>query len=117
MLTLEARDAAFCNGTYGNDAGGAHEDWHFTGELTGSAASENLTLANNVFDRFEPVSYTHLFLEKAARRACSNARAGPRHNDNFVCESIHYVPDEFYERSERQWAIDLGQKNYCALVG
>ena len=57
------------------------------------------------------------FLEKAARRACSNARAGPRHNDNFVCESIHYVPDEFYERSERQWAIDLGQKNYCALVG
>jgi hypothetical protein len=57
------------------------------------------------------------FLQEAARRACSNARAGPRYDDNFVCESIHDVSDEFYERSGRQWAIDLGQKNYCALVG
>jgi hypothetical protein len=57
------------------------------------------------------------FLQKAERRACSNAGAGPRHNDNFVCESIHDVSVEFYERGERQWAIDLGQKYYCALVG
>jgi hypothetical protein len=57
------------------------------------------------------------FLQEAARRARSNARAGPRYDDNLVFESIHDFSDEFYERSERQWAIDLGQKNHCALVG
>jgi hypothetical protein len=36
------------------------------------------------------------FLEKAACRACSNARAAPGHNDNFVFESIHDFPDTLW---------------------
>jgi hypothetical protein len=36
------------------------------------------------------------FPQKAARRARSNARARPRHNDNFVFESIHDFPDTLW---------------------
>jgi hypothetical protein len=39
------------------------------------------------------------FLEKAARRACSDSRASTRHNDNFVFESSHDFSDEPYGRS------------------
>jgi hypothetical protein len=38
------------------------------------------------------------FLEKAACCACSNARAGPRHNDNFFFESSH-------DFSDTEWAM------------
>jgi len=53
LLALKASDAAFCNGAYRNDAGGTHEDRRFTRELTGFTAPEHLTLADNVFHRFE----------------------------------------------------------------
>jgi len=53
LLALEASDAAFCNGAYGDNAGRTHEDRRFAREVTGATAPEHPTLANDVFDRFE----------------------------------------------------------------
>jgi hypothetical protein len=55
------------------------------------------------------------FLQEAARRASSNARAGPRYDDNFVFESIHDFSDETCGHSYRKSASKPGRyERSCA---
>jgi hypothetical protein len=53
LLALKASDAAFCNGTHGDNVAGAHEDRSFTRKFTGDTSSEHFKLADDIFDRFE----------------------------------------------------------------
>jgi hypothetical protein len=100
LLALEASDAAFCDGPYGDDAGSTHENRRFTGEITGDTATEDLALADDIFDGFEftfeddeearlftftdePLARLELNVGRASRQASSFLPFNPRKQSDF----------------------------------
>jgi hypothetical protein len=113
LLTLEASDAAFCNGAYGDNAGGTHKDRHFTGELTGDIATEHPALADDVFDGFEftfeddEEARLFTFTDEPLARLEMNVGRASREAASFLFVNTRKNGDCF----------EFSRSNHCALLG
>jgi hypothetical protein len=112
LLALKARDAAFCNGAYGDNVGSTHEDWHFARELTGVTEPEHPTLANDVFDRFEftfeddKEARILTFTDEPLSGLEGNVGSSPRQAPPFL----------FFNACKEGNFFELSRGNHCVLL-
>jgi hypothetical protein len=111
LLALEAGYAAFCNGADRDNAGGPHEDWHFTGEITDDTTAQHLALADDVFDGFgftfkdDEEAWFFAFTDEPLAGLDVNVGCVPRDAAAFV----------FFHTRKNVYCCQVSRGNHCVL--